>query len=93
MSSIFDKKSINSEKLLSSILNMVRAPDGDFTALGNLGEACIDYEGYEIMIGKLSSNPQGKKAFEERLPLGNIDLIELKKLSNDTLGYRNPSRG
>jgi ubiquinone biosynthesis protein Coq4 len=87
MSSICDKNSINSEKLFSSILNMVRASDGDFTALGNLGEACIDHESYEIMIGKLSSNPQGKKAFEERLLLGTIDLIELKKLSNDTLGY------
>jgi ubiquinone biosynthesis protein COQ4 len=87
MSSICDKNSINSEQLFSSILNMVRAPDGDFTALGNLGEACIDHESHKIMTEKLSSNPQGKKAFEERLQLGNIDLIELKKLSNDTLGY------
>ena len=87
MSSICDKNSINSENLFSSILNMVRAPDGDFTALGKLGEACIDYENHAIMIEKLSSNAQGKKAFEERLALGPIDLIELKKLSNDTLGY------
>lgn len=87
MSSIGGKNSINSENLFSSILNMVRAPDGDFTALGKLGEACIDYENYAVMIEKLSGNAQGKKAFEERLTLGTIDLIELKKLSNDTLGY------
>jgi ubiquinone biosynthesis protein COQ4 len=78
---------INSEKLFSSILNMVRVPDGDFTALRDLGEACIDHENSKIMIEKLSSHPQGKKAFEERLSLGTIDLIKLKKLSNDTLGY------
>lgn len=87
MSGIYKINSINSEHLLSSILNMVRAPDGDFTALGKLGEACIDHESYEIMIQKLSSNSQGKKAFEERPLLGTIDLMELKKLPNNTLGY------
>lgn len=87
MPSISDKYSIDSEKLLSRILDMVRAPDGDFTTLSHLGEACVDHESYEIIIGKLSSNSKGKKAFEERLRLGPIDLIELKKLSNDTLGY------
>ena len=87
MSTVSDTKTLQNEILLSSFLDMVRAKDGDFTALDSLRRACMVDESYETMIRKICSNPQGKNAFKKRIRLGDIDLSELRNLSNNTLGY------
>jgi ubiquinone biosynthesis protein COQ4 len=86
MSDFIDIKQ-QQESLLSSVLDMVRASDGDFTAIGQLGKASSDRETLQLMVNRISLHPQGKKAFESHARLGVIDLEELRKLSENTLGY------
>ncbi|MBV9389641.1 MAG: hypothetical protein JOZ78_24730 [Chroococcidiopsidaceae cyanobacterium CP_BM_ER_R8_30] len=75
------------QSLLSSFLDMVQARDGDFTVLERLAKASNDSESFQLMVKRLSQHPQGKKAFEERFSLGNINLEQLRELSDNTLGH------
>jgi ubiquinone biosynthesis protein COQ4 len=74
------------ELLMSSFLDMVNAPDGDFTVLAKLAKASADDESMQLIIQHLSLHPQGKKAFTDRFSLGAIDLAELSQLADNTLG-------
>lgn len=74
------------ESVLSSFLDMVRAPDGDFPTLDRLIRTVSDRESLQLTIDLLSRHPQGKAAFENRLLLGDLDLVQLKHLPADTLG-------
>jgi ubiquinone biosynthesis protein COQ4 len=74
------------ELLMSSFLDMVNAPDGDFTVLAKLAKASADDESMQLIIQHLSLHPQGEKAFTNRFSLGTIDLAELSKLADNTLG-------
>jgi ubiquinone biosynthesis protein COQ4 len=75
------------ELLLSSFLDMVNAPDGDFTVLGQLAKVSSDQASMQLMIQHLSVHPQGKQAFANHFSLGIIDLAALSKLAKNTLGY------
>jgi ubiquinone biosynthesis protein COQ4 len=86
MSDFIDTKQ-QQESLLSSVLDMVRVSDGDFTTIGQLGKASSDRETLQLMVNRISLHPQGKKAFESHARLGVIDLEVLRKLSENTLGY------
>jgi ubiquinone biosynthesis protein COQ4 len=86
MSDFIDTKQ-QQESLLSSVLDMVRVSDGDFTTIGQLGKASSDRETLQLMVNRISLHPQGKKAFESHARLGDIDLEELRKLPENTLGY------
>ena len=86
MSDLINTKQQWEESLLSSFLDMVRASDGDFAVLDQLGKASSDSESFQLMVERLSRHPQGKKAFERRFSLGAIDLEELRKLPDNTLG-------
>ena len=86
MSDLINTKQQWEESLLSSFLDMVRASDGDFAVLDQLGKVSSDSESFQLMVERLSRHPQGKKAFERRFSLGAIDLEELRKLPDNTLG-------
>ena len=73
--------------LLESFINIVKAPDGDFGCIERLSKAANDAESLEIIVEFLSRYPQGKRAFESRPRLGNVDLKSLHQLPNNTLGY------
>jgi ubiquinone biosynthesis protein Coq4 len=75
------------ESVLSSFLDMVRAPDGDFPTLDRLIRAVSDRDSLLLMVELLSRHPQGKAAFENRPRLGNLDLVQLQNLPENTLGY------
>ena len=75
------------ESVLSSFLEMVRAPDGDFPTLERLIHAVSDRHSFELMVELLSRHPQAKAAFENRPRLGNVDLLQLQNLSKNTLGH------
>jgi ubiquinone biosynthesis protein Coq4 len=75
------------QSLLSSFLEIVQAPDGDFTAINQLVKASSDSKSLQLIIQRLSSHPQGKQAFEQRFSLSDVDLAELSRLPNNTLGY------
>lgn len=74
-------------EIVESFLDLVKAPDGDFGCISRLSKAVSDASSLEIMVEFLSRHPQGKRAFEQRPRLGNIDLQRLHKLPKNTLGY------
>ncbi|MBC6431023.1 hypothetical protein FM036_09395 [Nostoc sp. HG1] len=75
------------DSALESIINIVRAPDGDFESVGNLANTVGDLHSLQKIIELLHSTPQGKEAFQKRPKLGDIDLQQLYSLPTNTLGY------
>ena len=75
------------DSALESIINIVRAPDGDFESIGKLANAVGDLDSLQKIIELLYSTPQGKEALQKRPKLGDIDLQELYCLPTNTLGY------
>ncbi|MBP0021715.1 MAG: hypothetical protein J7647_29690 [Cyanobacteria bacterium SBLK] len=75
------------EALISSLLEMTRARDGDPVALDRLAKISNDPESLQLVVEKISRDPQGKYALDNPFTLGNIDLEKLQTLSPDTLGY------
>jgi ubiquinone biosynthesis protein COQ4 len=80
------KEQQQTELLLSSFLDMLNAPDGDFAAIGKLAVASTDDESMNLMIQHLSTHRQGEQAFKHPFSLGTIDLVALSKLADNTLG-------
>jgi ubiquinone biosynthesis protein Coq4 len=74
-------------QLLESFIEIVKAPYGDFAAIGNLSRATSNAESFKQLLESLSRYPQAKSAIQERFQLGNIDLLQLYRLSSDTFGY------
>lgn len=75
------------ESVLSSFLDMVRAPDGDFATLDRLIRAVSDRDSFELMVERLSRHPQAKAAFANRPRLGDLNLVQLQQLPANTLGH------
>ncbi|MEH1841332.1 MAG: Coq4 family protein [Nostoc sp.] len=75
------------DSALESIINIVRAPDGDFESIGKLANAVGDLDSLQKIIELLHSTSQGKEALQKRPKLGDIDLQELYCLPTSTLGY------
>ena len=73
--------------LLESFWEMVNAPDGDFGVLARLSQSSNDPASLDLMIEFLCRDRQGKRAFEERICLGQVDLEKLSQLPQETLGY------
>lgn len=73
--------------VLESIIDLGRAPDGDFASIGKLLNAVREPHGMQKVVEFLSSTPQGKQAFEKRPRLGNVNLQKLYCLPTNTLGY------
>ncbi len=74
-------------QLLERFIEIVKAPYGDFTAIGNLSRATSDAESFQHILDSLSRYPQAKSAIQERFQLGNIDLVQLYRLPSNTFGY------
>ena len=74
-------------QFLDSVLGMVHAPYGDFVALGNLSRASSDPHSLQKMIDFVSRSPDAQLAFADRFLLGEIDLEQLYRLPQNTLGH------
>jgi ubiquinone biosynthesis protein COQ4 len=75
------------DKALDSIVNIVRAPDGNFESIGQLADAVNDPQSLQKVVEFLKSTPQGQQAFEKRPRLGDVNLQKLYCLPTNTLGY------
>ena len=75
------------QSMLSSVVAITEAKDGDFTAIDRLIAASGDPESLALTIEYLAQFPQSKIALANRQPLGSIDLNALHQLPADTLGY------
>lgn len=76
------------QSLLSSIVAITEAEDGDFTAIDRLVAASRDPHSGSLTIEHLSQSDRGRIALANRQPLGAIDLLALHQLPVDTLGYQ-----
>ena len=56
--------------VIESIIELVKAPDGNFASIGKLHNAVSDPHSLQKVIEFLSSTPQGKQAFQKRPRLG-----------------------
>lgn len=72
---------------LESIINIVRAPDGDFESVSQLANAVGDLQSLQKMVELLCSTEQGEQAFQKRPKIGDVDLQKLYRLPTNTLGY------
>ncbi|WP_013324574.1 Coq4 family protein [Gloeothece verrucosa] len=75
------------DSLIKSFLRMVHSADGDFEAIRELTEAASDEKSLDLMIEFLERHPQAKKAFEQQICLGEVNLQALHLLPKNTLGY------
>ena len=73
--------------MLSSVVAITEAEDGDFTAIDRLVAVSRDPHSAALTIEYLSRFPQSRIALANRQPLGSIDLLALHQLPGDTLGY------
>ncbi|ALF52432.1 hypothetical protein ACX27_05530 [Nostoc piscinale CENA21] len=87
MSAIEELEKTWHDQALSSIINMIKAPDGDFDSLGKLANAVGDEQSLQKLVEFLRTTPQGQQAFEQRPRLDNVDLETLYRLPTNTLGY------
>jgi ubiquinone biosynthesis protein COQ4 len=75
------------KSMLSSVVAITEAEDGNFTAIDRLIAASGDPQSLSLTIEHLAQSPQSRIALTNRLPLGSIDLVALHQLPIDTLGY------
>jgi ubiquinone biosynthesis protein COQ4 len=76
------------QSMLSSVVAITEAADGDFTAIDRLVAASRDPESLSLTIQYLSQFPHSRIALTHRRSLGSIDLAALHQLPVDTLGYQ-----
>jgi ubiquinone biosynthesis protein COQ4 len=74
--------------MLSSIVEIVQAADGDFMAIDRLVTASSDAISGNLTIQHLARFPHCELALANRQSLGSIDLAALRQLPADTLGYQ-----
>jgi ubiquinone biosynthesis protein COQ4 len=87
MHSTDELEQTQSDRALNSIINIVRAPDGDFESVGQLANTIEDLQTVQKVVELICSTPQGKQAFQNRPRVGDIELEKLYQLPNNTLGY------
>ena len=61
------------DKVIESIINLVKADYGDFDYIGKMANAVSDSDSLQKMIDFLSITPQDKQAFQKRPMLGDIN--------------------
>jgi ubiquinone biosynthesis protein COQ4 len=76
------------QSLLDSIVAIVEAENGDFTAIDRLVAASGDLHSLNLIVEHLTRYPHCQIALANRQPLGSIDLAVLHQLPIDTLGYQ-----
>lgn len=75
------------QSLLSSIVEIAQAEDGDFTEIDRLLAASGDRKSLYLTVEHLAQYPHSQLALANRQPLGSIDFTALHQLPLDTLGY------
>lgn len=75
------------QSLLSSIVEITQAEDGDFTAIDRLVTASGDHQSLQLTVEYLSQYAHSQTALRNRQSLGSINLAALHQLPTDTLGY------
>ncbi len=75
------------EAAISSVVKLVKSPDGDFGVIDKLADVMGDPESLQAMFDYLTGLPAGKRAFQERPRVGVIDLQALSQLPADSFGY------
>jgi len=86
MSTVICEQQQREQELLSSFMEMVQAEDGDFTVIAKISHASSDQHSLQLIVQQLSQHPQVREAFKSRFSLGEIDLEQLSKLSEGSLG-------
>jgi ubiquinone biosynthesis protein COQ4 len=76
------------QSMLSSVVAITEAEDGNFTAIDRLVTASRDPQSLSLLIAHLAQHPQSQLALANRQPLGSIDLLALHQLPVGTLGYQ-----
>ncbi|MEM9506929.1 MAG: Coq4 family protein [Cyanobacteria bacterium P01_E01_bin.35] len=87
MSATKDPQANWDELALTTFLEMVRARDGDLAVVAKLAQVLGDLDSMKSMKTFLKQHPEGEKAFQEYPRLGKIDLKQLHRLPNSSLGY------
>jgi ubiquinone biosynthesis protein COQ4 len=75
------------QSMLSSVVALTEAADGDFSKIDRLVAASRDPHSAALTIEHLSRYPHSRIALTNRRSLGSIDLNALHQLPSDTLGY------
>ncbi|WP_310481026.1 Coq4 family protein [Chamaesiphon sp. VAR_48_metabat_403] len=75
------------QSMLSSMVAITQAKDGDFTEIDRLLEISGDPQSLALTIEYLSQFPHSQRALAHHQPLAAIDLAALHQLPVDTLGY------
>lgn len=82
-----DKNQLWKMQVYESFLEILKAPYGDFQAIGNFANAINDTESLKETVDLLSQHSTAKYAFQNRLLLKADDLDQLQTLNENTLGY------
>jgi len=77
MTDLLEAKQEREANIISTFLEMVRSHDGDFDVLDRLAKATSDLESLQLIIKSLSTEPQGRIAFETYPRIGEVDLEKL----------------
>lgn len=83
-------KTINQSQekaILDNFVKVVKAPYGDFSAIGKLSDALNDPDTLQKIVTFISQTPQGEQAFVDRPLLGKVDLQQLYELPHNTFGH------
>jgi ubiquinone biosynthesis protein COQ4 len=87
MLNTLEKPATWQQSMLSSVVAITQAEDGDFTEIDRLLEISGDPQSLALTIEYLSQFPHSQRALAHHQPLGSIDLAALHQLPVDTLGY------
>jgi ubiquinone biosynthesis protein COQ4 len=84
----FQDSRTQQQSMLSSMIEIAQAADGDFIAIDRLSAASSDAISHNLTIQYLARFPHCELALANHQPLGSIDLAALHQLPIDTLGYQ-----
>lgn len=87
MNTLENAKQQREALILERFAELVKAPYGDFSRIGQLSDVLDDAETLKTIGEFLASSPQGKLALQQRPLLGKVDLQQLHQLPKNTLGY------
>jgi ubiquinone biosynthesis protein COQ4 len=88
MLSTLQKPETWQQSMLSSVIAITEAADGDFSKIDRLVAASRDPHSTNLTIKHLARSPHSRIALTNRRSLGSIDLNALHQLPVDTLGYQ-----
>jgi ubiquinone biosynthesis protein COQ4 len=88
MLTTLEKPATWQQSMLSSVVAITQAEDGDFTEIDRLLEISGDPQSLAMTIDYLAQFPHSQNALAHHQSLGSIDFAALHQLPVDTLGYQ-----